>query len=235
MANEYSRRWFRSFLETIPGDWTAKEVEGIRQRIPLPAFRRVLDVCCGTGRHAAPLAAAGYEVLGVDRDEEAIAQARRRVPTATFKVLDQRDLASVDGTFDAVTILWQSFGYFDPATNDQVLGDVAGRLRQGGRLLLDLYHPWFVRANLGTRTAERAPDCRSITNAIVAGRLISTITYLDGSVESMDFELFEPDDLADRARSHGLALVEACSWWEARRPPSAKDQRYQLVLERGAP
>ena len=78
MTNQYSRRWFGSFLETIPETWTAGEIAGIGQRIPLPSFRRVLDVCCGTGRHAGPLAAAGYEVTGVDRDAEAIAEAVRR-------------------------------------------------------------------------------------------------------------------------------------------------------------
>ena len=64
VANEYSRHWFDSFLATIPDDWTAKEVAGISLRIPRPAFRKVLDVCCGTGRHAGLLAAAGYESSG---------------------------------------------------------------------------------------------------------------------------------------------------------------------------
>ena len=125
MANEYSRRWFDSFLETIPDDWTANEVAGIIHRLPLPAFRKALDVCCGPGRHAGPLAAAGYEIVGVDRDPEAIAEAVRRVPAATFRITDQRDLASLDGRFDAAVILWQSFGYFDSTTNDQILGDLA--------------------------------------------------------------------------------------------------------------
>ena len=62
--------------------------------------------------------------------------------------------------------------------------------------------------------------------------LISTLAYSDGALETMDFELFEPDDLVRRARRHGLALLEACSWWDGRRPPSAEDQRYQLVLDR---
>src|SRR5206468_12535588 len=35
-----------------------------------------------------------------------------------------------------------------------------------------------------------------------------------------------------RALRHGLALLEACSWWDGQRPPSAREQRYQLVLDR---
>jgi D-alanine-D-alanine ligase len=138
----------------------------------------------------------------------------------------------MDETFDAVMILWQSFGYFDSATNDRILADITGRLRPGGRLLLDLYHPGFVIANSGTQTAVRAADCRSITNVVENGRLISTITYRDGNVETMDFELFDPEDLANRGRDIGLAVVEACSWWDGQRRPSPVDQRYQLVFER---
>jgi hypothetical protein len=129
-------------------------------------------------------------------------------------------------------ILWRSFGYFDPGTNDQVLGDVASLLRHGGRLLLDLYHPGYVEAHAGTQATVRAPDCRSITNVVESGRLISTIEYEDGSTERMDFEQLDPDELVTRASQQGLSVVEASSWWDASRPPSSEDQRYQLLFER---
>jgi SAM-dependent methyltransferase len=232
MANEYSARWFDAFLDPMPPEWTAGEVAGVVARLPLPRFRRVLDICCGSGRHARPLVEAGYDVTGVDRDTDAIERARRDLPGSSFAVLDQRELNRLDATFDAAVILWQSFGYFDPATNDRVLADIADRLRVGGRLLLDVYHPGFVRANAGPTRQVRSPDCRSITNTVVGDRLISTIEYLDGWTEQMDFELLEPEDLAARAAAVGFTLIEACCWWDRDRPPTATEQRYQLVLER---
>ena len=146
--------------------------------------------------------------------------------------VDQRELASLHETFDAAVILWQSFGYFAPPTNDQILADIARLLRPGGRLLLDLYHPGFVRANVGVQSDVRATDCCSITNVIERDRLISTINYRDGSTDEMDFELFEPDDLTHRVGNYGFTLIEACSWWDSERPPSPTEQRYQLILER---
>lgn len=232
MANEYSARWFSTFLETVPEAWTRAELEGIVRRLPRPGFRKVLDICCGSGRHAGPLAVAGYEVTGVDRDVEAVTRAARRVVEGRFVALDQRCLGALRGTFDAAMILWQSFGFFDPVTNDRVLGDLAARLRPGGRLLLDVYHPGFVRANTGTTTATRSEACRAITNTVTGDRLVSTISYVDGATETMDFELLEPDDLADRAARWGFGLVEACCWWDSARPPTADEHRYQLVLER---
>jgi len=79
---------FEVFLDTMPAEWTAAEVEGIERRLPRPAYRRVLDICSGPGRHAQHLIDKGYDVTGVDRDATAIRQARATIPGATFIELD---------------------------------------------------------------------------------------------------------------------------------------------------
>jgi SAM-dependent methyltransferase len=43
---------------------------------------RAVDAACGTGRHAAALAAAGHAVVGVDSSPDMLAVARRNVPGA---------------------------------------------------------------------------------------------------------------------------------------------------------
>ncbi len=50
--------------------------EFIREWLPRVARGRALDVAMGEGRHALLMAASGFDVLGVDRDEAAIARAR---------------------------------------------------------------------------------------------------------------------------------------------------------------
>jgi len=232
VANEYTQRWFRAWLDTIPEQWTQDEVMAVSRRLPLPAFRRVLDVCCGPARHAGPLSRLGYRVTGVDRDADSIEAARRAVPDGSFVVLDQRDLSELPGPFDAAMILWQSFGYFDSDANDAVLRELAGLLRPGGRLLLDVYHPGWVLANCGRTTTTRSEACSAITNEVEEGRLRSVIEYSDGTVEVMDFELLAPDDLTRRAHTAGFDVLEACCWWEEDRPPDPQQQRYQMVLGR---
>lgn len=232
MANDYSRRWFEVFLETMPSAWTTGEVEGVRARLRLPDFRRVLDICCGPGRHAARLAEAGYEVTGADRDVVAIREARARVPGADFVELDQRDLRRLTGPFDAALILWQSFGYFDPAGNDQVLADIARLLRPGGLLLLDLFHPGYFREHQGRTTSVRDRRCVAITNTLGGSRLTSTIEYTGGVEESMDWELFSPEEISARAAPFGFQEIERCAWWDKEREPTPVDQRFQVVLRR---
>jgi SAM-dependent methyltransferase len=232
VANAYSRQWFDVFLDTMPAEWTAAEVEGIVRRLPRPAYQRVLDICCGPGRHAKPLVDRGYEVTGVDRDATAVRHARASIPVATFIELDQRDLRRLDTVFDAALVLWQSFGYFDAATNDRVLSDIADRLRAGGRLLLDVFHPGYVTQHQGRTTSVRDPRCTAITNTLDGSRLTSTIEYADGTEESMEWELFTPDTLSARAAQAGFKEIERCTWWDEARPPSPDEQRFQAVFEK---
>lgn len=232
MPNDYSRQWFEVFLDTMPNDWTAGEVSGVRQRLPQPAFRRVLDICCGPGRHAGHLVDAGYQVTGIDRDAEAIDQAKTAVPAAQFLVLDQRDLAQVTGPFDAAIILWQSFGFYEPTDNDRILAAIAGLLRSGGRLLLDLYHLGYFETRKGRTTAVRDPRCRAITNSLDGSRLSSTIEYTDGAVESMNWELFTPEEISARAAQAGFRELERGCWWDETRDPDPNEQRFQIVFEK---
>jgi len=232
VTNEYSPRWFASFMDTLPETWTALEVSGVSRRLPLPAFRRVLDVCCGTGRHAARLCELGYEVTGVDRDETALGRARSNAPQARFVRLDQRDLQTLPGTFDAACILWQSFGHFDSATNDRVLADIAAKLRSGGRLLLDIFHPAEVSARRGQTVRPPRGRGAVITDIVENGRLRSTIDYPNGATDTMDFELFTPEALVERAGRAGFRVLEQCCWWDEARPPDPAERRYQSVFER---
>ncbi len=66
---------------------------------------RVLDAGCGAGRNLDYLAQAGFDVVGVDRSEEAVAEARERFagrPNARFEVAALEQLPFDDGAFDVV-------------------------------------------------------------------------------------------------------------------------------------
>ena len=58
--------------------------------------RQVLDAGCGAGRHLVPLQAAGFQVLGVDRECGVLRDLRRRLGTAGVAArLVQADLKSL--------------------------------------------------------------------------------------------------------------------------------------------
>jgi SAM-dependent methyltransferase len=233
VVNVYTGTWFETFLDRIPEQVTGTEVAFVQRVLPLPDYTRVLDLCCGPGRHSIPFARSGYEVTGVDRDLASLARAEERAvgTAARFVQRDMRDLSGL-GPFDAALIMWQSFGYFEPAGNLGVLREIAGRLRSGGRLVLDLYHRGFFEAHQGTRVLEAHGKQVEETKWMEGDRLHVTLAYGEGEVESMEWELFYPQEIISLAGVAGFHPVLTCSGWCEPTPPSPDVPRMQIVLER---
>jgi SAM-dependent methyltransferase len=123
-------------------DRTAREVAGIMTLLDLRPPARILDLCCGQGRHAVPLARAGYRVAGLDRSTYLLGQAQQAATGAGVEVQWVRgDMRWLPwrGWFDACVNLFTAFGYFDDeAENQAVLQQVCNVLKPGGLFLLDV-------------------------------------------------------------------------------------------------
>jgi len=232
--NEYSPTWYELFLKPIAPEQTEREAAFVAQWLPQPAYSVLLDLCCGPGRHARALAARGYRVTGVDSNAAALAAAWRVSDnTITYIQHDMRQLGEVPGTFDAITCLWQSFGYFDATTNADILRQISEKLRTGGRLVLDIYHRGFFESNQGTRHFERDGRAISETKRMDGDRLTVMLDYgKDLPTDSYAWQLFSPDAIAELARQYGFAQLLACAGFDSATPASAELARMQLVFER---
>jgi ubiquinone/menaquinone biosynthesis C-methylase UbiE len=101
----------------------------------------LVDVACGFGRHAVPLARAGYRVVGVDRSQALLDEARRRAGGERWPKLvraDYRELPLPDESFDAALNLFSSLGYLGDEDDTKVLGEIRRVLRPGGRLVIEI-------------------------------------------------------------------------------------------------
>lgn len=130
----------------IPGisRWDDDLVDLIVQVLDLAPGDRILDLACGSGEHAVRLARHGLDVVGIDIAPSLIEHCRQQAagqPWRTwFEGGDMRQLA-YEGEFDALVMLSGSFGFFDDATNRDVLSRVACALKPGGRMLIDVFDP----------------------------------------------------------------------------------------------
>lgn len=230
--NAYSHRWFEFFHFGIPDARTAREITFICECAPLPEFQRVLDVCCGTGRHARALSSRGYSIVGVDRDPDAIAKARDLGGGPTYVHADVREYAPPSAAFDIAIVMSQSFGYFDRPTNFDVLSRLAAGLRTGGRLILDLWSPQFFAVHQADRKFETAGGVVSERKRVDGGRLLVQLEYPDGGQDRFEWQLFSHEEMAAFAQPTGLMLSVACTNFDPATRPSPKNPRIQFLFER---
>lgn len=109
-------------------------------------YKRILDLACGVGRHHKYLRKNGFEVFGIDSNEELIKLARERNSGFEdfYKVGDMRYI-SYKEEFDVVLNWYTSFGYFSDEDNKLVLENVYKALKQSGIFILDTPVKWNER------------------------------------------------------------------------------------------
>lgn len=127
-----------------PAQWSAAadEIEGVLARAAVAPAGRVLDMCCGPGRHSLALARRGFRVTGVDRTRAYLEQARAAAAAEGLAVewveADARAFRR-EGAFDLALSLYTSFGYSeDPADDRRLMANLRASLAPGGTLVVDL-------------------------------------------------------------------------------------------------
>jgi SAM-dependent methyltransferase len=149
MTHDIASTWYDDFFTELPNAFwraavpaaaTAAEIDFLVRTTGLRHGHRVLDVCCGSGRHVLPLARLGCRVTGVDVSAVAIEYARRAAADerlqVDLRVGDVRTLPT-DVQADVAICMGNAFGYLDHVGTQEFLADLAGLVVPGGALVLD--------------------------------------------------------------------------------------------------
>jgi SAM-dependent methyltransferase len=157
--------------------------------------RRVVDVACGTGRHAGMFASWGIDVVGLDASQEMIAAARRENPGPTFEVADFLSAPrAAPGPFDVVVCIGNSLPHLTSAAEvGQALAGFASMLRPGGALVVQ----------------DRNVDRMYAKGETLLGPSARTV----GGAEYVFVRLYDLE--ADRMRLTIVTLVREAGAWRA--------------------
>jgi SAM-dependent methyltransferase len=145
---------------------------------------RLLEVACGSGRHAREFAALGWEVTGVDYSRDLLELAQ----DLEVRHQDMRQLDVPGPPFDAVTCLFDSIGY--PQDNDGIVATLAGMRRHlapAGRVAVEFLHAPAMLAGADPVRVRRfdLPEGGTLV------RISETTLDLVASVMHVDYEVIE--------------------------------------------
>lgn len=193
-----------------------KEIANLLNHLPIKQAGRILDLCCGSGRHSRALARRGYEVVGVDLSPVLLALAKEQntFDNLTFYQYDMRKIP-FENEFDVVVNLFTSFGYFtSDAENAQVIRNMARALKPGGEVLIDYLNPAYIKANLVPHS-EREMDGLLIeeNRFIEDGYVKKRITVRDAEANNpRDYleqvRLYEQADMIQMLEQAGFSQIQ---------------------------
>jgi len=237
----FDDRYLRLFGPLASPEATQQQVDGIVAYLGLKPGASVLDLACGYGRIAIPLAQRGFAVTGLDLSETLLGQARVAAAGVGAQVTwHQGDMRAIPwaGTFDAVINVFSSFGLFaDEAENRRVLEGVARALKPGGRFLIDVMNrDWRVRQDLERHWFE-AGDLIVLADPWldpVTGRAGETWRWLEGGQwQSMEFDvrLYTATELWALIEAAGLHWLAVHGGW-AREPFDPRARRIIAIAEK---
>ncbi|GAB4037223.1 SAM-dependent methyltransferase [Spirosoma gilvum] len=198
--------WYHNFFHGLPQEaWKAAQTDEQTQldlellvdTLEFGPGDRLLDVFCGYGRHALPLARMGAHITGVDISQEyiaelnAMAKAEKLPVTAIaddFLTVPESRLGNAN-TVDAAYCLGNSFSFFNQADMVTFLTRIANSLKPGGRFLAhsemvaESVLPDYQSRNwLPVETADGEPILFLADNEYVPleSRIDSHLTYVKG-------------------------------------------------------
>lgn len=210
-----------------------KEVNELLTHLPIKRSGRVLDLCCGSGRHSRALALRGYDVVGVDLSDVLLALACEQ---NTYENLHyyQYDMRKIpfESEFDIVFNLFTSFGYFaSDEENQLVVANMAKALKPEGEVVIDYLNPAYLKAHLVPHSSREIEgllieEDRTIENGFVKKRIRIADAKSAGTREYWEqVRLYEADEMVKMLGNVGFTDIQSFGTYSCEPYEGATSQR----------
>jgi SAM-dependent methyltransferase len=219
---ELFKDYGRKYDDEVFTQGTVGECDFIESEIGGDKSLRILDIGCGTGRHAIELTRRGYHVTGVDLSESQLARAREKAAEAglaiDFRQDDARSLPYSE-EFDLAVMLCE--GGFSLMETDEmnfsILQSAARALRPGGKFIFTALNGLFplfhsVKEFIDAGTDENRSTYGEIAFDLMTFRESGTVNVVDDFGNKKELHTNEryyvPSEITWQLKSLGFPFVE---------------------------
>jgi cyclopropane fatty-acyl-phospholipid synthase-like methyltransferase len=149
MEQKVEDNWYEHFFSgincemwerAIPEDLSSKEADYLIGVMGVKKGAEILDIPCGYGRLAIPLAKKGFKLTCLDISEQFLKGLDRKVEEERLSIRTVRgNILTLDiiGMYDGAYCMGNSFGYFDFAGMNLFVKKVAACLKPGARFIIN--------------------------------------------------------------------------------------------------
>ncbi len=224
------KQWYESLFENYARKYdqecfvqgTMGECDFIEQEVGRDKSIKILDIGCGTGRHAIELAKRGYHVTGVDLSENQIKRAREKAKeagvTIDFQIQDARHLP-FDGEFDLAIMLCEGgFSLMETdEMNFEILKNATKALNDTGKLIftaLNGLFPLFHSVNEFYKSAQKEgqSQCKECSFDLMTFRDHNTVVMEDDSGQKRELKCNEryyvPSEITWLLKTLGFRTID---------------------------
>lgn len=202
-----------------------RQIRFIVERLALQGNERILDMGCGHGRLALPLARRGYPVTGVDLSEYLLDTARESAAKEEslqigFEFCGLLAMPYWE-EFDAALSVWNSFGYHEDLEGwMQVVTNAYQALAPGGRFFLDVpnrlweFNYMLFHEEFDSRGTKIIVDRMGDTAQRRINEKVTVIRDDDTRQFGMSYLVFAPDEVQEVVREVGFEILDAAGDWD---------------------
>ncbi|MBN3039493.1 MAG: class I SAM-dependent methyltransferase [Candidatus Omnitrophica bacterium] len=191
------KQWYEALFENYAKKYdkecfvqgTLGECDFIEQEINRDKSLKIIDVGCGTGRHAIELAKRGYKVTGVDLSGDQIKRAREKAKEQglqiDFRIHDARNLP-FEGEFDLAIMLCEGgFSLMETdEMNFEILKNATKALKDKGKFIFTTLNGLFplfhsVKEFYESAQKEGQSQCKDCSFDLMTFRDHNTVVFED--------------------------------------------------------
>ena len=224
------KKWYESLFENYAHKYdkepfvqgTAGECNFIEEEINNDKSLKIIDIGCGTGRHAIELTKRGYNVTGVDLSENQINRAKEKGKEAglniDFQIQDARNLP-FNNEFDLAIMLCEGgFSLMETdEMNFEILKSAAKALKTKGKFIfttLNGLFPLFHSVNdfYKSKQKEDQSQCQQCSFDLMTFRDHNSVVFDDDSGNKNELKCNEryyvPSEITWLLKSLGFKKIE---------------------------